>query len=97
MNNHDLELTSMVNVVRNDAIVKHFKKNKKRRIFILTEAFPFMFIGTIKDVVEDMVVLDVDTTHIPALEEKEWTVHIHSINVFYIESSIGPKIPELKD
>lgn len=88
---------SIVNVVRDDAIVQHFRKNIGRKAFILIEAFPFMFIGIIKEVIEDMVVLDVLTTHVPALESKEWTVHIHSIEIFYIESDLGAKIPDLKD
>lgn len=91
------ELTSLVNVVRDEAIVDHFRKNKQRKVFILTEGFPFLFIGMIKDVIEDMVLLDVLTTHVPALEKREWTVHIHSINVFYIETGIGAKIPDLKE
>ena len=83
--------------VREEAIVDHFSKNIGRRVFILTEAFPFMFIGKIKEILEDMVVLDVQTTSVPALEGKEWTVHIDSIDVFYIETGIGAKIPQLKD
>lgn len=86
-----------VNDIREVALVNHFKKNIERRVFILTESFPFMFIGKIKDVLGDIVVLDVQTTSIPALEGKEWNVHIDAIDVFYIETKTGPKIPHLKD
>jgi len=86
-----------VNTIRDEAIVEYFRKNIGRRVFILMEAFPFMFIGKIKCIVSDMAVLDVETTSVPALEGKEWTVHIHSIDVFYIETGLGSKIPELKD
>ncbi|WP_252502094.1 hypothetical protein [Sporosarcina sp. Marseille-Q4943] len=82
---------------KEEGIILSFRKNMGRRVFILTEAFPFMFIGKIKSIVEDMVVLDVETTSVPALEGKEWSVHIHSIEVFYIETGIGAKIPHLKD
>ncbi|MCM3744029.1 hypothetical protein M3193_07715 [Sporosarcina luteola] len=82
---------------KEEGIVHYFRKNMGRRVFILTKAFPFMFIGKIKSIVEDMVVLDVETTSIPSLEGKEWTVHIHSIEVFYIETGLGAKIPHLKD
>ena len=85
------------NDVKEEAIIEYFRKNIGRRGFILTEAFPFMFIGKIKSIVEDMVVLDVETTSVPALEGREWMVHIHSIEVFYIETGIGAKIPRLKD
>ncbi|MDW0114424.1 hypothetical protein QT711_14595 [Sporosarcina saromensis] len=86
-----------VNATRYEAIVQIFRRNKGRKVFILTEAFPFMFIGIIKDVVEDYAVLDVQVTSIPALERKEWLVHVDKIEVFYFETELGPKIPDLKD
>lgn len=94
--NNQSEVRS-INTIRDEAIVEHFRANIGRRIFILTEAFPFMFIGTIKALINDMAVLYVETTSIPALEGKDWTVHIHSIDVFYIETGTGTKIPDLKD
>ncbi|WP_047985568.1 hypothetical protein [Ornithinibacillus californiensis] len=93
----NLEQMDMINARRDDAIVEHFVRNKGRKVFILTESFPFMFIGNIKDVIEDMIALDVLTTNVAALEGREWYIHIHSINVFYIETGIGEKIPDLKD
>lgn len=86
-----------VNDIREVALVNHFRKNIGRRVFILTESFPFMFIGKIIDVLGDIVVLDVQTTSVPALEGKEWNVHIDAIDMFYIETGTGPKIPHLKD
>ena len=86
-----------VNELREEALVNYFNKNIGRRAFILTEAFPFMFIGKIKEILGDIVVLEVQTTSVPALEGKIWNVHIDSIDVFYIETGIGPKIPHLKD
>ncbi|CAM3096960.1 hypothetical protein FITA111629_03260 [Filibacter tadaridae] len=86
-----------INDIREAAIIKHFRKNIEKRVFILTEAFPFMYIGKIVNVVEDLVEILVQTTSIPALEGKTWIVHIHSIDVFYIETGVGAKIPDLKD
>jgi len=86
-----------VNETKDEAIIEYFKANIGHRVFILTEAFPFMFIGEIKAVLADMVVLHVETTSVPILEGKEWSVHIHSMDVFYIETALGTKIPELKD
>jgi len=86
-----------VNDIREEALTAYFIKNIGRRAFILTEAFPFMFIGKIKGVLGDIVVLDVQTTSVPALEGKEWNVHIDSLDVFYVETGIGAKIPHLKD
>lgn len=88
---------NLINVVRDEAIVDHFINNIGSKVFILTESFPFMFIGFIENVIEDMVVLDVLTTNVAELEGREWNVHIHSINVFYIETENGVKIPDLKD
>ena len=87
----------IINNTREVALVNHFSKNIGRRVFILTESFPFMFIGKIKEILGDIVVLDVQTTSVPALEGKEWYVHIDAIDVFYIETGIGTKIPHLKD
>ena len=89
--------STLINAVKDAAIIEHFRENMGKRVFILTEAFPFMFIGTIKAVNDDMVLLAVETTSVPSLEGKNWTLHIHSIEVFYIETETGPKIPELKD
>lgn len=86
-----------VNDTREEALVKHFMKNIGRRVFILTESFPYMFIGTIKEILGDVVLLNVQTTSVPALEGKQWYVHIDSIDVFYIETGNGEKIPHLKD
>ena len=86
-----------VNASREEALILYFTRHIGRRVFILTEAFPFMFIGKIKGILGDIVILDVQTTSVPALENKEWNVHIDSISVFYIETGIGAKIPHLKD
>lgn len=93
---HQKELKP-INDIREEALLNYFTKNIGRRIFILTEAFPFMFIGKIKGLLGDIIILDVQTTSVPALEGKEWNVHIDSIDVFYIETGIGAKIPHLKD
>ncbi|KZE37313.1 hypothetical protein AV656_12145 [Bhargavaea cecembensis] len=93
----DFQEMHMVNVRRDGAIIEHFRSNIGRKVFILTESFPFLYIGILKDVVDDMAVLDVEVSHVPALEEKEWHVHVHSIDVFYIETGMGEKIPDLKN
>ncbi|MET1032204.1 hypothetical protein [Domibacillus tundrae] len=86
-----------VNDTREEALVFYFEKHIGRRAFILTEAFPFMFIGKIKGLLGDIVILDVQTTSVPALEGKVWNIHIDSIEVFYIETGTGAKIPHLKE
>ncbi|MGM7635159.1 hypothetical protein [Bacillus sp. Hm123] len=87
----------LINDIHDEGLVNYFQANIGKKVFLLMEAFPFMFIGKIKDVIDDVAVLKVKTTSIPALEDKEWLVHIHSIETFYIETEQGPKIPDLKD
>ncbi|WP_025783607.1 hypothetical protein [Sporosarcina sp. D27] len=86
-----------INDVRQQALVEYFSKKVGRRVFILTESFPFMFIGKIINVVDDSIELFVQTTSVPALEGKTWFVHTDAIEVFYIETGVDAKIPDLKD
>ncbi|WP_040225143.1 hypothetical protein [Bhargavaea cecembensis] len=86
-----------INDVREEALISHFRDHAGQRVFILTEAFPFMFIGKIKRVVDDMAFLHVETTSVPALEGKEWSIHLDSVEVFYIEKENENKIPFLQD
>jgi hypothetical protein len=88
---------SGINNIHDEALVDYFTDGIGHRAFILVPSFPFMFIGLIKDVVDDMVLLYVDTTSVPALEKRDWHIHIHNIEVFYIELPMGPKIPNLHD
>ena len=83
------------NQLKNKELVNYFKRHIGRKAFILMEAFPFMFIGRIEKVIDDMAVLSVETTSVPALEDREWSLHIHSIEAFYIEKMGSPKIPDL--
>ncbi|MBO1910981.1 hypothetical protein J4G37_40090, partial [Microvirga sp. 3-52] len=54
-----------INTIRDEGIVEHFRRSIGRRVFILTEAFPFMFVGKIKAVNNDMALLAVETTSVP--------------------------------
>ncbi|PID15377.1 hypothetical protein CSV63_06210 [Sporosarcina sp. P34] len=86
-----------INLAREEGISAHFGQNIGKKVLILTEAFPFMFIGEIISVVDDFAEMKVQTTSIPALEGKTWFVHIDTIEVFYIETENGVPIPELKE
>ncbi|ENH97176.1 hypothetical protein J416_07032 [Gracilibacillus halophilus YIM-C55.5] len=86
-----------INVLHDQALIEHFEEGIGRRVFILTPAFPFVFIGKIIDVIEDHVFIDVETTSISQLENRIWNIHIHQIQTFFIERDNGPSIPELKD
>ncbi|RXJ02414.1 hypothetical protein DS745_06840 [Anaerobacillus alkaliphilus] len=86
-----------INAIHDDALIDHFIKGIGQRVFILTPSFPFMFIGKILNVMDDIVELEVETTHFSQLEDRIWMIHIHTIEVFYIEREDGPLIPELGD
>ena len=86
-----------INIIHDEALVDLFRVNIGRRVFMLMPNYPFIFIGKIEKVIDDMVLLDVETSQFPALEKVKWHIHIHNIEVFYIEKSTGPRIPRLKD
>ncbi|WP_254052761.1 hypothetical protein [Bacillus sp. V59.32b] len=96
-NNRINDALDMINVERMNAVVAHIRAGIGRKIFMLTPQFPFMFIGIIDDVIDDVVVLEVETTHFQQLENRRWVIHIDQIEVFFIERDDAPLIPELKD
>lgn len=85
------------NMVHDQAMTDHFIAGIGHKVFILTPSYPFMFVGIIMDVVEDLAVIDVETTHFSQLEKRTWFIHIHNIEVFYIERDGEAKIPILDD
>lgn len=86
-----------INDIHDEMLIKHFEAGLGKKVFILTSSFPFVFIGKIKEIIDDFAVVDVETTSISELEKRKWHIHIHDIEVFYIERSDGPPIPNLTD
>ncbi|MBE4909415.1 hypothetical protein IMZ08_15290 [Bacillus luteolus] len=86
-----------INTVHDEAIIQHFEDGVGHRLFALIPNFPFMFVGTILEVADDHVLVDVETTSQAVLENRVWHIHIHSIEVFFIERHDGPQIPKLID
>jgi hypothetical protein len=86
-----------INLIHDAALIQHFVNGTGRKAILLTPSFPFLFIGRIVGVIDDILELDVETTHFSQLEGRIWHIHIHSIETFYIERDDGLKIPELKD
>lgn len=82
---------------REMALAKEFADNIGLRVFILMFPFPFMLIGTITRVVDDIIYIEVETTQITELEDKVIRVKVSSINVFYIEKPGKPKIPRINN
>ncbi|MFD2213359.1 hypothetical protein [Metabacillus endolithicus] len=88
---------SDINVLRDQAIIDYFTENIGQRAFVLTPSFPFMFVGEILDVMEDMVLIDVEATHFSQLENRTWFIHAHQIEIFYVEREGEARIPKLND
>ncbi|TKD71048.1 hypothetical protein [Pseudalkalibacillus hwajinpoensis] len=86
-----------INDIHDQTLIKYFEDWVGRKVIILVSSFPFVFIGVIAEVIDDFVVVDVETTSISQLEDREWFIHIHDIEVFYIDEGEGPRIPDLKD
>ncbi len=86
-----------INDIHDEALINEFIAGVGRNIFIMTPSFPFIFIGRIVAVVGDHVVVNVKVTTIGELENREWSLHIHQIEAFYIEQKGMPRIPELND
>lgn len=86
-----------VNELHDEALIQAFEKGIGNKTLIITPSFPFIFIGKIQEVIEDHVVIEVDVTLFSELESRLWNVHIHQVEVFYIESDGKPLIPEMHD
>ena len=86
-----------INAIHDEALIDTFIDGIGSKTLILTPSYPFLFIGEILDVVEDVVEVCVEVTQFSQLENRNWFIHIHNIEVFYIEKSGQPRIPELDD
>lgn len=86
-----------INTLHDEELVNHFREGIGQKALILTPSFPFLFIGEIISIIEDSVEVFVETTHFQQLEDRTWLIHIHNIEVFYIERPGEPRIPELND
>ncbi len=83
--------------MRNAALRQEFEKSIGCRVLFLTSQFPYLFIGEIREVITDFIAIDVETTHIEQLENRVWTLHLDTINAFYIERAGQPSIPNLNN
>ncbi|KAA0546575.1 hypothetical protein FZW96_15145 [Bacillus sp. BGMRC 2118] len=85
------------NDIHDEALINEFEQGIGKNVFIMTPSYPFIFIGKIVELVGDSVVVDVKVTTIGELENRLWFIHVHQIEVFYIEQKGMPRIPQLID
>jgi hypothetical protein len=92
----DIDVHS-INIMHDAALIQTFRDGIGKKVLIITPSFPYVFIGRIVEMIEDFVVVDVKVTLISELENRQWEIHVHRIEAFYIEQKGQPKIPDLKD
>lgn len=74
-----------VNAVRQAVVSQKFQRSVNRRVLLLQESFPFLFVGTIKAVEGDFLLLKVDYTNINEFDGEMFRIHLDAVHVFYIE------------
>ena len=94
-----LDYSKMTNVndIHDTAILEHFRNGIGHKALVISPSYPYMFVGMIKELLGDTVMIAVETTHFAQLEDRTWYIHIHNIEVFYIERPGAPQIPKLED
>lgn len=91
---HESGQSVSINEVRSEALTAAFTEATGRRVFLLTDSFPFMIIGRLAEVSSDFVLVNVETTHITELEGQLMRIHLDAIESFYIEDG-GVPIPRI--
>ncbi|OMP66685.1 hypothetical protein [Domibacillus epiphyticus] len=94
---HKFSNSDSYNTIHDQALEDYFRAGIGYKALILTPSYPFLFIGEILSLIEDHIELMVQTTHFAQLENRTWLIHVHNIEVFYIEFPGEPCIPELND
>jgi hypothetical protein len=82
-------------VTYESSLSQFFKQNVGNRMLVLTHSFPFIFIGHVKEVIDDCIALETETTHIEQLENRIWHIPIKNIELFYVEEEGSIPIPNL--
>lgn len=85
-----------INAIREAVVTLAFKNSIGKRALVLISQFPFLIVGTIKEVVSDYLVIEAEVTNVTELDCEVFRVHIDDIEVFYIEDE-GRKIPDIRD
>lgn len=84
-----------INAIREAVVSLEFQNNIGKRALVLISSFPFLFIGTIEEVVSDYLMIKAEVTNVTELDDETFRVHIDDIEVFYIENE-GRKIPDIR-
>ena len=74
-----------INAIRQAVVSQTFQDSVNRRVLLLQESYPFLFVGTIKGVEGDFLLLKVEYTNINELDGELFRIHLDKVHVFYIE------------
>lgn len=85
MNQQLNDQTININAVRRAVVSQAFEEGVGRRAFVMTPEYPYVFIGEIKQVNSDYVLILAESTNITALDGYLFRIHIDDIEVFFIE------------
>ncbi|MFC0473158.1 hypothetical protein ACFFHM_22340 [Halalkalibacter kiskunsagensis] len=80
-----------ITVIRQRVLYNALLEAVGKRIFLLSEVFPFMIVGNVTSVKEDFVFVVVQVAQSKKLENEIIRIKIDDIEVFYVEED-GPKI-----
>ncbi|MFD2700577.1 hypothetical protein ACFSVM_08845 [Paenibacillus shunpengii] len=84
-----------ISLLRQEALVEEFNQAVGNRILVLTESYPFFFVGEIVEVRADTVYILVDLSNIPEFDNVNLRTQINNIQVYFIETPDNP-IPEIR-
>lgn len=84
-----------VNRIRQEALVAEFREYIGNRVLVLTESYPFFYVGRITDVESDTIFIKVELSNVPEFDNVVLRTHIDNIQVYFIETPQHP-IPEIR-
>ncbi|RLL43853.1 hypothetical protein D8M04_13165 [Oceanobacillus piezotolerans] len=85
-----------INAIRQAVVTQAFIDHINARALILIAPYPFLVIGTIKEVVSDYLFIKAEVTNINELDGETFRIHIDDIEVFCIEQD-GITIPDIRN
>lgn len=91
-----LQADADINAIRQAVVSQEFRNHIGERVLVLIEQYPFLIIGTIRDVVSDFVLIKAEVTNVSELDGELFRIHTDEIDVFFIEDGVH-QIPDIRD
>ncbi|HZG83491.1 hypothetical protein [Paenibacillus sp.] len=74
-----------ITAVRNAVVSRVFQESIGKRVILLQESFPFLFVGEIFAVEADFMLLKTEFTNIAEFDGELFRIHLDTVHVFFIE------------